>query len=109
MKSVADRPTNLGAMIAKGGKVIIQGYRNTHRLQLWFVCTSKDFVGITGIQVVLSKMDTSSESTMSSAPAQFVKTDIRSIKKKIKRINRYLRRIDTGGGCRLEIIDMDMV
>ena len=46
MKSVADRPTNLGAMIAKGGKVIIQGYRNARRLQLWFVFTSKDFTDI---------------------------------------------------------------
>ena len=46
VKSMADCSTNLGAMIAKGGKVIIQGYHNARRLQLWFVYTSEDFTDI---------------------------------------------------------------
>ena len=106
---MADRPTNLGAMITKGGKVIIQGYRNACRLQLWFVCTSKDFTDIIVIEVVLTKMEISSKSMASIAPVQSIESDIRNIRKKIKRMNRYLNRMDTERGHHLEIIERDMV
>ena len=54
-------------------------------------------------------MKMSSESTVSSTPIQSIESDIRNIRKKIKRMNRYLNRMDTEGGHRLEIIERDMV
>ena len=54
-------------------------------------------------------MEMSSESTTSSAPVHSIESDIRNIRNKIKRMNRYLNRMDTEGGHRLEIIERDMV
>jgi len=54
-------------------------------------------------------MEMSLESTASSAPVESIESDISNIRKKIKRMNRYLNRMDTEGGRRLEIIERDMV
>ena len=54
-------------------------------------------------------MEMSSECTASSAPVQSIESDIRNIRKKIKRMNCYLNRMDTEGRHRLEIIERDMV
>ena len=54
-------------------------------------------------------MEMSSKSTASSAPVQSIESDISNRRKKIKRMNRYLNRMDTEGGHRLEIIERDMV
>ena len=108
VKSEADCPVIMETLNEMGGKIIKQGGCNGRGFQLWFVCISKDFVGIIGIQVILFNMDTSSDSMASSAPSQFIEMDIRNIKKKIKRMNHYLRRIDIEGGHRLEKTNMDM-
>ena len=108
MKSKVDHSTIMETLSEKGGKIIKQGGCNGRGFQLWFVCTSKEFVGIIGIQDVLLNVDTSSKSTSSSALALFIEIDIMDIKKKIKKMNCYLRRIDTEGGFRLETIDMGM-
>ena len=54
-------------------------------------------------------MEMSLESTTSFAPVQSIESDIRNIGKKIKRMNRYLNRMDTEGGLRVEIIKRAMV
>ena len=54
-------------------------------------------------------MKMSSESMASSVPVHSIESDIRNIRKKIKRMNRYLSRMDTEGGSRLEIIERDKV
>ena len=108
VKSEMDRHAIMEPLSEKGGKFIRHGKCNGRCLQFWFICIGKDFVGIFSIQVVLCNMDTSSESTAYSAPAQFIETDIREIKKKIKKMNWYMSRIDSKGGRRLETVEMDM-
>ena len=54
-------------------------------------------------------MEMSSESMASSALVQSIESNIRNIRKKIKRMSHYLNRMDTEGGHHLEIIERDMV
>ena len=54
-------------------------------------------------------MEMSSESMASSLPVQSIESDIRNIRKKIKRMNRYLNMMDIEGRDCLEIIERDMV
>ena len=54
-------------------------------------------------------MEMSSESMVSSAPVQSIESNIRNIRKKMKRMNQYHNRMDTEGGHCLEIIERDMV
>ena len=61
------------------------------------------------VQTVICNMEASSESTSSSPPAQFIETDIREMKKKIRRINRFLGKLDSEGGRQLDNVDRDMV
>ena len=79
-------------------------------LKIWCICISEDFVRFLSVQDVFN-MDVSSassKSTVSSPPVHPMETDIREIKRKIKKMNWYLGKIDTEGGRRLETIDRDM-
>ena len=63
---------------------------------LWFVCISEELAGVLSVHIVTCNMEassTSSESTGSSPLAQFIETDIREMKKKIRRINRFLGKL----------------
>ena len=53
-------------------------------------------------------METSSESTTSSPLAQTVEADIWAIKKRMRKMNHMLNRMDTEGGHRLDIVDQDI-
>ena len=53
-------------------------------------------------------METSSKSTMSSPLAQTVEANIRAIKKRMRKMNRLLNRMDTEGGQHLEIVYQDI-
>ena len=93
-----------------GGKFTTLRKCIERRLKLWFVCISEEFVGFLSVQVVftMDASSASSESTASSLPAQLMEIDIREINKKIKKMNRYLGKIDSEGGRRLETIEKDM-
>ena len=67
-------------------------------------------MGLLSVQVVftMGASSASSESTTSSPPAQFMETDMREIKKNIKKMNQSLGKIDSEGGRRLETIDRDI-
>ena len=54
-------------------------------------------------------MEASSESSSSSIPSNFVKTDIRLLKNDVKVLQSQVEVIDTEGGKRLENVDNDLV
>ena len=68
-------------------------------------------MGVLSVHVVTFTMETplaSSESTDSSPLSQFIEIDIQEIKKKLRKMNMYLGKIDSKGGRRLEKVDRDM-
>ena len=82
---------------------------------LWFVWLCEDFVGSSAsekdcaqVLSVTRSMEETSESTGSSSLAQFIETDIKEMKKKIRGINRVLGRIDSEGACRFDNVYKDM-
>ena len=91
----------------------------SEEIVLWFVCFSEELVGSSAlvrncalVQNIICNMESSStsfESTGSSPLAQFIETDIKEMKKKIKRINKLLGKLDSEGGRRLDNVDKDMV
>ena len=105
------------------GKFILQDKRKDCHFMLWFDCTSEEIMlwffyiseelkGVFSVHIVTCNMEASSassKSTGSSPPAQFIKTDIREMKKKIRRINRFLGKLDSEGGRWLDNIGRDMV
>ena len=84
----------------------------SEEIVLWFVCISEELAGVLSVHIVTCNMEASSassESTGSSPPAQFIETNIREMKKKTRRINRFLGKIDFDGGRWLDNVGRDMV
>ena len=105
------------------GKFILQDKGKDRRFMLWFDCTSEEIVlwfvciseelaGVLSVHIVTCNMEASLalfEFTGSSPPAQFIETDIREMKKNIRRINRFLGKLDSEGGCQLDNVVRDML
>ena len=101
----------LEIMNAKGELVDIHGIGNVYILQFLFTHRhqGRNKVKIIGLQNSLFIMDTSSISTMSLSPIQSAATELRDIKKKIKRHNHFLHQLNIEGGRHVEIVYRDIV